>query len=543
MSVSLSLTSRFPVLSPAVFLTISLLPGCAIHDRIEGNARVATDADQQVHQQRDRFKDATSNRQARIDAQRVNKPWLVGRSVPLSRDVTLPPALRANVDTTLMFGAGKVGLLTIAEHITRATGVPVRVKPDALLPAENFLPRLVIAQPAVSGDESRQVTFGRRGPQPLPQALDALARHLGIYWRYHDGAIEFYRTQTRVFDVRVLSLSAQADAHLGRSAGNKAGGFDNTSRTSLNVPEYQAMDAIKARIEPFLTRAAIVAAHPGAASSIIVTDTPDALSEVAQFIERENRALTRRVRLIFEEITIATHENLEFGVDWDVVMSTASLTAALSGTPFGAAAPAKNATAKVAQGTFGSSQALMTVLAKYGTVVRHTSVPVLTLNRRPVTHAVRTTFSYIDRVQTTSMVGSVSKEGVGAIPSVSVSQKEETVGAFLTLVPDAQEDGQILLSLAYDNTVAQPLKTVTFGEQSNQAQIQQITIDGNGTVQQLVLKAGQPMLISGFERKHQESTHNRVSADASLILGGGDRTNQSRTATLIIVTAQLEEGF
>ncbi len=523
-------------------LLVLLLPACAIHERIAGNARTAADTDLRVQQQRDTFKEATRSRQVRVDAQRVNKPWLVSRSVPLSRDVTLPPALRANVDTTLMYSGGKVSLLTIAERITRATGIPVRVKPEALLPSENFLPRLVISQRAAIETDTRKATFGR-GPQPLPQALDALARHLGIYWRYHNGAIEFYRTQTRVFDVRVLSLSAQADAHLGRSAGNKAGGFDNTSRTSLNVPEYQSMEAIKARIEPFLTRAAMVAAQPGAASSIIVTDTPDALSDVALFIERENRALTRRVRLIFEEITIATHEHLELGVDWDVVISSSNVAAALSGPAAAVGAQAATMTAQLAQGTFRASQALMHAISRYGTVVRHTSVPVLTLNRRPVTHAVRTTFSYIDRVQTSSMAHGVTSAGVGNIPSVSVSQKEETVGAFLTLVPDAQEDGQILLSVAYDNTVAQPLKTITFGEHSNQAQIQQITIDGNGTVQQLALKAGQPMLISGFERKQQESSHSRLSADAPLVAGGSDRTNQTRTATLIIVTAQLEEGF
>ncbi|CAM5204278.1 hypothetical protein CDEF62S_02829 [Castellaniella defragrans] len=93
-------------------------------------------------------------------------------------------------------------------------------------------------------------------------------------------------------------------------------------------------------------------------------------------------------------------------------------------------------------------------------LVRRSSVPMLSLNRRPVTHAVRTTFSYIDRVETTPLSGT---NGL-AVPAVSVNQKEETVGSLLTLLPDAQEDGQILLSLAYDNTVAQPLKTVRRAE-------------------------------------------------------------------------------
>jgi hypothetical protein len=170
-------------------------------------------------------------------------------------------------------------------------------------------------------------------------------------------------------------------------------------------------------------------------------------------------------------------------------------------------------------------------------------MPVLTLNKRPVTHAIRTTFSYIDQVKTSGSGQAGVLGGANGMPSMSISQKEETVGSFLTLVPDAQEDGQILLSVAYDNTVAQPLKTLTVGEPSSRMQIQQITIDGNGTVQQVALRPGQPMLVSGFEQKHGEADRTRLSADAPIAFGGNDRVRHNRMITLIVITAQVEEGF
>ena len=174
-----------------------------------------------------------------------------------------------------------------------------------------------------------------------------------------------------------------------------------------------------------------------------------------------------------------------------------------------------------------------------GRIVRRSSVPVLTLNRRPVTHAVRTTFSYIDKVETTALSSSAGM----ALPSVSVSQKEETVGSLLTLVPDAQDDGQILLSVAYDNTVAQPLKSVTFGDKNNPLQLQQITVDGNGTVQQVVLQPGQPMLISGFDRTQEETEGRRLNPGIPIALGGSDRANTQTLTTVMVVSAQVEEGF
>ena len=50
------------------------------------------------------------------------------------------------------------------------------------------------------------------------------------------------------------------------------------------------------------------------------------------------------------------------------------------------------------------------------------------------------------------------------------------------------------------------------------------------------------MLISGFDRKHEESSRTRLAPDLPLIAGGADRVGQTHTATLMIVTAQIEDG-
>ncbi len=522
-------------------LAVYVLSGCSLAEKLSEHVSTVKQAQEQTRAQQENFRQSTTSREARANAQRVNRPWLAGKSIPLSRDVSLPAALRKNVDTTIMYRGGKADLVTLAERITQATGIPVRIKPEALLPAESFMPRLALSSHTPVVAMPYQTDLGR-GSQPLPKVLDAIARRLALHWRYHQDAIELFRTQTRVFDVRVLSLAAQADAQLGRSPGNKAGGFENTSRTSLQAPEQHPLEAVRLRIEPFMTRAGIIAAQPGASTTVVVTDTPDALDAIAGFIEKENRAMTRRVRLIFEEITIATNQNLEFGLDWDAVLSQANFAASLVTPALGVGVDAAKASIQAGARDVRSSQIILNALSKHGTVLRHTSIPVLTLNRRPVTHAIRTTFSYIDQIKTVPTPAGTLMSGHGAMSS-SVSQKEETVGTFLTLMPDAQEDGQILLSIAYDNTVAQPLKTIAFGEQGQRVQIQQVTIDGNGTVQQVALKAGQAMLISGFDRKHEESSRTRLAPDLPLITGGADRVGESRTATLIILTAQIEDGF
>ncbi|MDN4015810.1 hypothetical protein [Zwartia panacis] len=521
---------------------VSSLAACTLQKRMQQQDGRVQEARSLIDQTQEKFVSATRSAQHRTQAQNVSKPWLMGRAIPLGREVTLPMALRAKIDTTLMYRHGKVDLSTLSERITQATGIPVRIKPEALLPVDHFLPRLSTATAQTPLTTLTQAEFPM-GARPLPEVLDILTRRLGVQWRYHDRALEFYRTETRVFDVRALTLSAQTDARLGRTANSKTGGFDNSSRTSLIASDQHVLLAIKQRLEPFLTRAAIIAAQPGASTSIVVTDTPEVLAEISRYLERENRVLTRRVRLIFEEITLVTHQDAEFGLDWDSLWEQGKMTASLSSTLSGAPIAGAKAMLSGAPNHAIRSQAVLRALSKYGTVLRHVTIPVLTLNRRPVTHAVRTTFSYIDQVKSTQNAESNFAASRSGSSSVSVSQKEETVGAFLTLVPDAQENGQVLLSVAYDNTVAQPLKSVVVGDPSSRLQIQQITIDGHGTVQQIALQNGQPMLISGFDSKQDESDRARLTPDAPLALGGSDRAKQARTATLIMVTAQVEEGI
>lgn len=521
-----------------VLCALLCLPGCALQQKLREITLSAEAAHAQVANERRIFADAVSNPQARRAAQHVDRPWLAGRAQPLAREVALPPALRADVRTTLVFPGMALDLPAIAQRITLATGIPVHVRPDALLPQERFAPRLGGGGAMAVQPVGAPVTMSLSGePGPLSKLLDRIAATLGVRWRYADQRIEFYRTETRLFNVRALTLNADAEAALGAGSESSGQGFSSVSKTRLSGGKTALMEVVRQRIEPFLSQAGIVVAEPGASSMVVVTDTPEVLQRIAQYLEHENRSLTRRVRLIVDEITLAAHDSGEAGLDWNLVFSSAKL-AATAFMPGGGIEQAGGLGLGLKQGSFSGSEVIVQALGRAGKIVRRSSLPVLTLNRRPVSHAVRTTFSYIDQVQTTAF-----SDGAGAaLPTVSVSQREETVGSLLTLVPDAQEDGQILLSVAYDNTVAQPIKSITFGDKANPLQLQQITIDGNGTVQQVALRPGQPLVISGFERRQEETEERRLNPGFPLLLGGSDRASSQHLTTIMVITAQLEEG-
>lgn len=524
-------------------LSCCLLGGCAV---LQQSADIAGEAQQQAQRLQARqaaFASLARDRLARQSAQEVDRPWLAGKARPLARDVTLPPALRADVETAVMFPDRRVDIRLLAERITLASGIPVRIQPDALLPLERFMPRLAggAAGPLAV---SPRVDFDLPvGLVALPRVLDLAAARLGVSWRYQDDLIVFFRTETRTFNIRALLMKSSSVASLGRSSQGGPGAFETASSTRMETAVQDVLGAVTTRLEPFMTQAGIVAAHGDGSAMVVVTDTPQALARIAGFLDRENQALTRRVRLIFEEITVALRDSAETSIDWELVYAAARAGAAFGSPETGASYAAGALSASAGSGPWAGSGAIVRALNDVGTVLRHTSVPLITLNRRPVTHAVRTTFSWIDQVQTTA-VSTVGDGGVGgALPSVSVSQKQETVGQFLTLVPDAQEDGQVLLSVAYDSTVAQPLTSVTFGRGDSGVQVQQLTVDGSGTVQQVELRPGQPMIVSGFDRRDLQSGTRRLDPSAPLLLGGAERAARSRETTVVILTAFVEEGF
>src|SRR5690606_30203879 len=136
------------------------------------------------------------------------------------------------------------------------------------------------------------------------------------------------------------------------------------------------------------------------------------------------------------ELTVVVQDQAEAGLAWNLVFSSAKLAAAMT-MPGAGAGDTGAISLGLQHGSFQGTEAVVKALSQVGQVVRRSSLPVLTLNRRPVTHAVRTTFSYIDKVQTTALASGTNM----ALPSVSVSQRDETVGSLLTLVPDVQDDG------------------------------------------------------------------------------------------------------
>ncbi|MCQ9616750.1 hypothetical protein L1889_08510 [Paenalcaligenes niemegkensis] len=522
-----------------ICITGALLSSCGVHERLKDLDQQAGHAATHISTQQHRFYEHIDERH-RKSTPFVEQPWIVGRAQPLARDVTLPLPLRQDINTTLVFGNERLRLSEVAERITLATQIPVRIQPEALLPVTHFLKDSTRHASGVSFPPEDVMKIQLNGvAEPLASILDRVCAQFDIYWRQHNTGIEFYKVDSRVFELKGLSLRASSYAALGSggSAGQGDDGFNSQSGIHLQSDEHELMEVVRARVESLLSGGGRVSALSGASPTLLVVDTPQTLERVGRYLQRENRNLSRRVRLLFEELTVELRDDSEAAVNWDVLFNASRFSASIA-SPATGLSNAFSSGLSLAQGSFQNSEAVVAAISTLGTVVRRNTVPVLTLNHRPVTHALRTTFTYIDRIESTPTVSYTGN----TVHSTAVSQREQTVGSLLTLIPEALDDGQIMLSVAYDNTTAQPLSTIEVGRGDQALKVQQLTVEGAGMVQQVVLDAGRPLLISGFDRSEQSGGERRLNPGAPLITGGASTHASRHLRTIILLTAQVEEG-
>lgn len=540
------------VRSALAILAVSAITGCGTNRTVS-----ATKQESVVSQGRaDAGIERLASSIAPASDHEVGRPFVAGTSVPLAREVTLPMSLRQGVKTEVVFkGASRIDLSTAATKLSAALGVPVKVRSDALLPASNFTPKsgggsapasAAPAPGAVAPSDSSAMVSMPVGEMPAAEILDSITAQTSTYWKFEAGTVEIYRTVTRAFEIHAQQGKVSVSTGLGRS-GSQGGSFESSSQTKVEQAGLDPIAEMKGAVEGMLTRGGSIVIGNG---TLIVTDTKDAVDRIAQHVERENKALTRRVKLLFEAIEVTTRDNNELGLNWDLVFERLARMpgGGLVSNKWSSSSPTSTAATQAGTSTFAiggnsqfsGSQLMLKAISDVGSVVNHIRVPMMTLNRRPVQYAVRTNFDYVSSIQVNTVASSA-----GTTTAPAITQKEETVGTVLTVTPSAFEGGAIIMNLAYDNTILRSLEPYSAGGAANDSMstVQQKTIDGSGTVQSISIRSGQTLVISGIEKVANQFDQRRLDKSLPMLVGGTDRNKNSRTTTVLLVTAMTEEGI
>jgi type IVB pilus formation R64 PilN family outer membrane protein len=530
-------------------------------------------------------------RAAYEQSQEVDAPYIVAKSVPLARSVTMPRALQKDVKTAIMFPEHWVSLSTAAERIMLATGLVVNIAPDVYLegaalqrksskvdsaaapgaPAQPAfatmpagIPTSPMPLPLPGKSESRPAVasaqFGtaQRPPEsangfdfprmeaPLSQILDIIATRLSIKWRYDEAtnSIRLYRLVTKSWQTPFSTASARyTTAMEGGTAESTNSGVvtqkTSTAPVSSEVRDLVELNAIRDSVDTITTRAGSISANP-ATGTITLTDTAEAVEAADELIQREIKLLSRSVRLRVQTIQVTSNNAGEAGVNLSAAISRAlkslpDLTMTLDSA---ASLTSSNAGAlglQILSGPAAGSSAVVKALQQMGDVQTSTELPLMTRNRKAVYYNVRNTFSYVS----STTAAAATTGGTGGTPGITTAQ--DSVGLKLFMFPNVTSKDTVMLTMSLDQSTLRSLDTFSSGSGANTQSVQLPNKDGEGSSQEVPIRNGQTIVLTGFDRKGNQYDKRTLGPGLPAFVGGSMRANESRTTTIVLVTAEIRD--
>lgn len=230
---------------------------------------------------------------------------------------------------------------------------------------------------------------------PLWQLLDDIARQADVSWRPVPTGAEFYRVETRIFNLAGIPQVATTSATLGRNGGSN-NVFESQSKTGFTTKDQNMITGMRETIDALLTMSgkAVISQE---SQTLVVTDTAPALARVAKYVEDQNKLMSRRVRVLIETIEVTKRDDNDYGLDWNLIYKAANSAISVTSPASLVASQVGTNAWNRTTGTMTGSQAVISALNEVGTVVSHRSFPFTTTSGRPVTQAIRTTFNYVDQ--------------------------------------------------------------------------------------------------------------------------------------------------
>ncbi|RZI42178.1 PilN family type IVB pilus formation outer membrane protein [Herbaspirillum sp. HC18] len=497
--------------------------------------------------------------------------WL-GKSIVKLGD----PALPLIFSEPATFDRQVNSLTELAERITLRSGIPTKVTPDALaVSGESIQPGANNSVPpgrsATALANSAQAignapVIGGRAGAPIritytkgsfKGLLDTAAARFGVYWKYVDGTIQFFHTDSRTFQINAVpgdaSLTASVNsgatsaggvaavgggggsAGAGAGGGGGAGGANgvhaNNNQNTAVTSKLSVYSSIEKSITAMLSSYGKVVASP-ATGSITVVDTPDTLDRVSAFVESENKALSRQVVINVTVLSVALTNTDQYGINWDAVYTSLNqrygIQNLVTSSPNSVAFSAGILTTSSSK--WAGSNLIIRALSEQGKVRQQTTASVVTLNNQPVPVQVATQTSYLQSSQTTvtALVGSTTTLTPGTVTS----------GFNMSILPHVLTNGTVMLQFSTDISALRGIRTVT----SNGSSIETPEMDTRNFLQRVSMKSNETLVISGFEQVDDNIGRQGVGHPANFLLGGGIKANSGKEVIVVLITPTTMAG-
>jgi type IVB pilus formation R64 PilN family outer membrane protein len=499
----------------------------------------------------------------------VSGNWLGVTVTPLAQEASLPAVLKSRV--TLKF-PGRSNLRTIAERITKVTGIPVSLKPDVFMPLSMFVGGNNQHSQNATGIPSTQAPFASSPIAPvsntaddmelnfvdveLREVLNQINSRFGIDFAYQqDSGIVFSRLITRTLTVNANpddnnTLAGGTQSGSGGASGQGIGGGSSTSNSSGstgngNVSVWtgieKVLDTIKSPVGKF--------AINQASGTVTMTDTKEVIQVAKSYLDTENTIMGQQVAVRVEVLSVNSTDNKQVGVNldsvftklsnlipqWSInVLSPASLTTPSAGSVgMSIITPPKDASNAFLQ-KFSGSQAVFDALQGYSRNVGRQTFAAVTANRKPAPLERTRQTTYLAR----SVPGGNAGSGSSTLPGLEPGQV--TTGFISQITPTILDNRSVVLTFKVNSTDLRALKTISTGSGATLQSIEKPDVDGFKTEQTVSLKTGATLVLTGFER--EVDSYDQAGITPNIALGGSYNGNKVKESVIILITPVIVDG-
>lgn len=539
---------------------VGTLSACSgLSERVENDAATNAERGKRLAQNAGKIEKAGPHAQAVI----FEKGIFIGKT---SNKLPVETKLPAVFSEPAWFDRSVGSLQEFAERISTRSGVPTKVGTDAAQIAAraqaaggatigqapnglmgSTLPPVPSAMPMAPGVGGG---FGQGVVQPvrityssgdLRGLLDSAVARFGVSWKYEDGVIKFFHMESKTYSIRAVPGDASLNATVGSQSGNSGtsggssgvGGGSSSGATQVSTANAQSTQVssslsvwkgLQDSIGAMLSPSGKVISSP-ATGTITVTETPDVLARVTDFIETQNALIGKQVMINATILRVANTEKENFGISWNLVWSdlknkygvTNKFTPDAGGSSFSGAIISPTS-------KWTGSTLVIDALSQQGTVNLETSASVTALNNQPTPIQVASQTTYLASSSTTTVpnAGTTTAITPGTVSS----------GFTMTILPSVMQDGTIIMQFQSDISALKGIRSITSGT----ATIEAPELDTRNFLQRVTMKSGETLIISGFEQTDGNINRSGVAAPDNWLLGGGRKSSYGKEVMVILLT-------
>lgn len=367
--------------------------------------------------------------------------------------------------------------------------------------------------------------------------LDEVSSRFGIWWKYEKKEIFFYKKITKTFVVYSLPTQSSLSTSVGGSS-TEGGGAGSNSISLSNSANIEMWNNIQSTVQSMVSGDTQIVAD-SSNGTIAVTGTPTDIKKVAKFINEQNVRLSRQVAITVKVLQLTLSDSEELGLNWSAIYESVKLHNPDS---YGITSLSKTITNTEAASGINMNllpdnwdlKATLQAISEQGKSNLVTSGTVTTLNNKPAPIQVVKKQNYISEITVTSSGDS------GDDRDVSVDTEEVETGFTLNILPRILEHGRVLLM--FNMTLSDLLeleKVVT--DEKYKSFVQNPKVESRGFSQEIAMKSGETLVLSGYERTEQSVIKDGVGTPDNMLMGGAKVAEKDKTMIIILLTPVVLE--